>query len=230
MRKEFSTKSAWNENITFFRPLKLPISIINEKESIAFELIFLCYPFLRFNLFFSANFVVRWPSTYLYPKFTCIICYVFLSTCIPFQFSSLFVFYLIFYFSPILDAPEFEYEMKITWLHGSGSVLTSAIEYVKEPSPDRRLSTAKSVLKLKASKALHNKTIHCQAQNSADKTFHSASIRLEVSTSHNLMFHIVGISTVFTYDGEINRERVFACKTCDALERSTQSHSWYGWN
>lgn len=74
--------------------------------------------------------------------------------------------------------------MQITWIDGFGNVLTAGVEYRKEPVPDSPLSTAKSILKLKANKAHHNKTIHCQAQNSADKTYRSASIRLEVSTSN----------------------------------------------
>lgn len=78
--------------------------------------------------------------------------------------------------------------MQITWIDGVGNVLTAGVEYRKEPSPDSRLSTAKSILKLKANKTHHNKTIHCQAQNSADKTYRSASIRLEVSTSNNPIF------------------------------------------
>ncbi|XP_031627812.1 irregular chiasm C-roughest protein-like isoform X2 [Contarinia nasturtii] len=69
---------------------------------------------------------------------------------------------------------------EITWIDGFGNVLTAGVEYIKEPSPDNRLSTAKSILKLKANVALHNKTIHCQAQNFAEKTYRSASIRLEV--------------------------------------------------
>lgn len=76
---------------------------------------------------------------------------------------------------------------QITWVDGNGNVLTANVAYVKEPSPDNRLSTAKSILKLKAKRELHNKTIHCQAQNSADKTYRTASIRLEVSTSRNIL-------------------------------------------
>lgn len=83
--------------------------------------------------------------------------------------------------------------LQITWIDGSGNVLTAGVEYIKEPSPDSRLSTAKSILKLKSNKALHNKTIHCQAQNSADKTYRSASIRLEVSV-HSYRKRIIRIN------------------------------------
>lgn len=78
--------------------------------------------------------------------------------------------------------------MQITWIDGFGNVLTAGVEYRVEPIPDSPLSTSKSILKLKANKAHHNKTIHCQALNSADKTYRSASIRLEVSISNNPIF------------------------------------------
>lgn len=71
--------------------------------------------------------------------------------------------------------------LQITWIDGSENVLTEGVEYVKEPSSsDSRRFTAKSILKLKANKDYHNKTIICQAQNSVDKTYRSAAIRLEV--------------------------------------------------
>lgn len=72
------------------------------------------------------------------------------------------------------------YTTQITWIDGSENVLTAGVEYVKEPSLDMRLFTAKSILKLKANKEHHNKTIACQAQNGAEKTYRSTSIRLEV--------------------------------------------------
>lgn len=80
---------------------------------------------------------------------------------------------------------------QITWIDGNGNVLTANVAYGKEPSPDNRLQTAKSILKLKAKREHHNKTIHCQAQNSADKTYRSASIRLEVSTSRNNTYKVL---------------------------------------
>lgn len=71
--------------------------------------------------------------------------------------------------------------LQITWIDGSENVLTEGVEYVKEPSSsDTRRFTAKSILKLKANKDYHNKTIICQAQNSVDKTYRSAAIRLDV--------------------------------------------------
>lgn len=72
---------------------------------------------------------------------------------------------------------------QITWIDGAGTVLTTGVEYTKASSPDIRLFTAKSILKLNVNRDLHNRTIHCQAQNSADKTYRTASIRLEVSIS-----------------------------------------------
>lgn len=87
---------------------------------------------------------------------------------------------------------------QITWIDGSENVLTAG-EYVKEPSPDLRLFTAKSILKLKASKEYNNKTIHCQAQNSADKTYRSTSIRLEVCMHILSTFHFLSMCFHFFF-------------------------------
>lgn len=88
-------------------------------------------------------------------------------------------------FFPLLFQPRAIVPSQITWIDGAGAVLTAGVEYTKESSPDPRLFTAKSILKLNAYKDLHNRSIHCQAQNSADKTYLSASIRLEVSFNEN---------------------------------------------
>ena len=61
-----------------------------------------------------------------------------------------------------------------------GNVLTNGIEYVKEPLPDTRRFTAKSILKLTPKKEHHNTTFTCQAQNTADRTYRSARLKLEV--------------------------------------------------
>lgn len=100
--------------------------------------------------------------------------------------------------------------IQITWIDGSGNVLTAGVRYTKEPSPDSRLSTAKSILKLKANKALHNKTIHCQAQNSADKMERSASIRLEVSIIISYQMHTHTHTHIVTF-------RMAACVRLIAL-------------
>lgn len=80
---------------------------------------------------------------------------------------------------------------QITWIDGSENVLTAAVEYEAQPTADNRRFTAKSIIKLKANKEFHNKTIMCQAQNTVDKTHQSASIRLEVSVFSLFIFIIV---------------------------------------
>lgn len=84
------------------------------------------------------------------------------------------------YWMPLAHAHLLHF-LQITWIDGLENVLTEGVEYVKEPSAsDTRRFTAKSILKLKANKDYHNKTIICQAQNSVDKTYRSAAIRLDV--------------------------------------------------
>lgn len=70
---------------------------------------------------------------------------------------------------------------QITWIDGLGNVLTTGIDYMKEPLPDSRRVTAKSILKLTPKKEHHNTTFTCQAQNTADRTYRSAKLLLEVS-------------------------------------------------
>jgi hypothetical protein len=61
-----------------------------------------------------------------------------------------------------------------------GNVLTTGIDYMKEPLADSRRFTAKSILKLTPKKEHHNTTFLCQAQNTADRTYRSAKLKLEV--------------------------------------------------
>lgn len=70
--------------------------------------------------------------------------------------------------------------LQITWIDGLGNVLTTGIDYMKEPLADSRRFTAKSVLKLTPKKEHHNTTFLCQAQNTADRTYRSAKLKLEV--------------------------------------------------
>lgn len=70
---------------------------------------------------------------------------------------------------------------QITWIDGLGNVLTTGIDYMKEPLSDSRRVTAKSILKLTPKKEHHNTTFTCQAQNTADRTYRSAKLKLEVS-------------------------------------------------
>ncbi|XP_037026673.1 irregular chiasm C-roughest protein isoform X1 [Bradysia coprophila] len=69
---------------------------------------------------------------------------------------------------------------EITWIDGLGNVLTTGIDYMKEPLADSRRFTAKSILKLTPKKEHHNTTFLCQAQNTADRTYRSAKLKLEV--------------------------------------------------
>lgn len=74
---------------------------------------------------------------------------------------------------------------QITWIDGFGNVLTQGIDYSTEMVADRKRITAKSVLKLKATKDVHNKTIICQAQNTVDVEYRTAQVRIEVRQTLN---------------------------------------------
>lgn len=86
-----------------------------------------------------------------------------------------------------------------------GNVLTTGIDYMKEPLSDSRRVTAKSILKLTPKKEHHNTTFTCQAQNTADRTYRSAKLKLEVSTlllsSVCFFFPSCEVERVFTYNG-----------------------------
>lgn len=69
--------------------------------------------------------------------------------------------------------------------------MTAGVEYEAQPTADSKRFTAKSIIKLKANKEFHNKTIMCQAQNSVDKTHQTAGIRMEVSCVLHRNDHIV---------------------------------------
>lgn len=60
-------------------------------------------------------------------------------------------------------------------------MLTSGIDYMKEPLTDSRRVTAKSILKLTPKKEHHNTTFTCQAQNTADRNYRAVKLKLEVS-------------------------------------------------
>lgn len=90
-------------------------------------------------------------------------------------FFPLFIFLLTFIIHRIhLHASQ------ITWIDGMGNVLTTGIDYMKEPLSDSRRVTAKSILKLTPKKHHHNTTFTCQAQNTADRTYRAAKLKLEV--------------------------------------------------
>ncbi|XP_055371596.1 irregular chiasm C-roughest protein-like [Condylostylus longicornis] len=80
---------------------------------------------------------------------------------------------------------------EITWIDGAGNVLKNGIEYIKEPLPDSRRFTAKSILKLTPKKEHHNTTFTCQAQNTADRTYRSAKLLLEVKYAPKVSVSVV---------------------------------------
>lgn len=89
--------------------------------------------------------------------------------------------------------------LQITWIDGLGNVLTTGIEYMKEPLADSRRFTAKSVLKLTPKKEHHNTTFLCQAQNTADRTYRSAKLKLEVNVTIMLVVCAVLVLCFYKY-------------------------------
>uniref|UniRef100_A0A182M1Q9 Ig-like domain-containing protein n=1 Tax=Anopheles culicifacies TaxID=139723 RepID=A0A182M1Q9_9DIPT len=81
---------------------------------------------------------------------------------------------------------------EITWIDGSGNVLTTGIEYVKEPMTDTGRFTAKSILKLTPKKEHHNTSFTCQAQNTADRTYRSVKLKLEVKYAPKVSVSVIG--------------------------------------
>ena len=69
---------------------------------------------------------------------------------------------------------------QITWLDGSGAVITEGITKETEEVENTKRLTAISILKNTAKKAHHNTTLTCQAQNPADRQPKSAAIQLLV--------------------------------------------------
>ena len=69
---------------------------------------------------------------------------------------------------------------QITWLDGSGAVITEGITKETEEVENTKRLTAISILKFTAKKAHHNTTLTCQAQNPADRQPKSAAIQLLV--------------------------------------------------
>ncbi|XP_021703710.1 irregular chiasm C-roughest protein [Aedes aegypti] len=81
---------------------------------------------------------------------------------------------------------------EITWIDGLGNVITSGIEYVKEPLTDTGRYTAKSILKLTPKKEHHNTSFTCQAQNTADRTYRSVKLKLEVKYAPKVSVSVIG--------------------------------------
>ncbi|XP_031627959.1 irregular chiasm C-roughest protein-like isoform X2 [Contarinia nasturtii] len=85
---------------------------------------------------------------------------------------------------------------EITWIDGLGNVLTTGIDYMKEPLSDSRRVTAKSILKLTPKKEHHNTTFTCQAQNTADRSYRAAKLKLEVKYAPKVSISVIGESTL----------------------------------
>lgn len=114
---------------------------------------------------------------------------------------------------------------EITWIDGSGNVITKGIEYVKEPyDQESRRFTAKSILKFTPKRKYHNTEITCQAQNTADRTYRSAKLTLEVKYAPKVEVKVVGDSLV---DGRIpeGAEVRLSCIT-DAYPKEVE-YKWY---
>lgn len=114
---------------------------------------------------------------------------------------------------------------EITWIDGSGNVITRGIEYVKEPyDQESRRFTAKSILKFTPKRKYHNTEITCQAQNTADRTYRSAKLTLEVKYAPKVEVKVVGDSLV---DGRIpeGAEVRLSCIT-DAYPKEVE-YKWY---
>lgn len=71
-------------------------------------------------------------------------------------------------------------------------MITSGIEYVKEPLTDTGRYTAKSILKLTPKKEHHNTSFTCQAQNTADRTYRSVKLKLEVKYAPKVSVSVIG--------------------------------------
>ena len=70
--------------------------------------------------------------------------------------------------------------MQITWVDGSGEVISDGITTETEDVENTKRKTAISILKFTAKKTDHNTTLTCQAQNSADREPKSVAILLLV--------------------------------------------------
>lgn len=81
--------------------------------------------------------------------------------------------------------------LQITWVDGTGNVLTSGIDYMKKLMADNKRYEAKSILKLIPKMEYHNMTITCQAQNTADRTYKSAKLKLEVKFAPKVTVSVI---------------------------------------
>jgi len=79
---------------------------------------------------------------------------------------------------------------EITWLDGSGTVISDGIEQETEEIESTKRVTAISTLTLTAAKTDHNSTLTCQAQNSADREPKSTKIHLLVEYAPHVSIKI----------------------------------------
>ena len=88
---------------------------------------------------------------------------------------------------------RFMFYFQITWLDGSGAVITEGITKETEEVENTKRLTAISILKFTAKKAHHNTTLTCQAQNPADRQPKSAAIQLLVRKvkKHSAIYHLM---------------------------------------
>ncbi|CAK1549208.1 unnamed protein product [Leptosia nina] len=69
---------------------------------------------------------------------------------------------------------------EITWVDGNQNVIKNNVQSKVELLPDEQRYRTRSVLRLIPSKAYHNQTITCQAQNTADRAYRMATVHIEV--------------------------------------------------
>ncbi|XP_013145492.1 PREDICTED: irregular chiasm C-roughest protein-like isoform X2 [Papilio polytes] len=69
---------------------------------------------------------------------------------------------------------------EITWVDGNQVVIKKNVENKVELMPDEQRYKTRSVLRLLPNKVHHNRTITCQAQNTADRAYRMATVHIEV--------------------------------------------------
>ncbi|KAI5636229.1 immunoglobulin domain-containing protein [Phthorimaea operculella] len=80
----------------------------------------------------------------------------------------------------------------IIWLDGNEEVIKKNVKTKTEPMPDGHRTTTRSVLRLTPTKELHNQTITCSAQNTADRAARLATIHIEVKYAPKVNVSVKG--------------------------------------
>ena len=96
---------------------------------------------------------------------------------------------------------------QITWLDNSNSPIKKNVETIVETMPDAKRKTTKSKLQMKMKRQLHNTSIRCEAQNSAESSPRIASMIIQVEFAP---YVTVEKSSVVVREGE---SAMFRCIT-----------------